>query len=679
MITKKLTINWQRIIDDISNLALDSDMRMEFEFGNSNIELTHNDAKIVSITFASEKLTGQSEIDISYEDGYEESYDERDLDILFYDNNQQQVITDGKLIFENVSFSDVITANSFPSYEKYIVYEEGKINLNVYRLKSERVKLDKDLEFVGILSGNFTNSVGVKNPVIDVENFDLTGTYNYVKIINLNRFYFVDSVELVSKDIRRLYLVEDVLSSFKDLIRDQKGFVIRNENNYNALYPDERRKGINQFVTENVTIPSTTTGSLVNLTEFSSWGTYIGFLQQNRSIVINAFRELSDANTDIKRKKKYQLYSNKGNESLPDIPNLPKYINGAFFSNPFYYPMLLRDETDILQTGKIGSYLGALLDYIKEDDNIASEFASITVYPIPNSLFTKVDYTSYGEDIIIHNTTLKGVFHDSGTNTDVEVNLKHDDVLPYITYIVLADFKFESTHFTDYNDLPPYAMYEIYIPYYGWRELDLGKLINHRILVYYFVDLTNNKTTVYLYDYTSGTILFSASCVLGIELGLSTTNAKEVSDKSDANRLSLTLGLVGSALAIGGAMFTGGASLMGGLAVGGGILNASKQVGSYVMSEKTNYERGQTQFGSSGSAVASPQKVLIRKRKEILNYTLTTDFLSKEGGVCNQLLDLSSVTGYTEIGDIHFEAKGYDIYNDEINEIVTLLKEGIIM
>ena len=32
-----------------------------------------------------------------------------------------------------------------------------------------------------------------------------------------------------------------------------------------------------------------------------------------------------------------------------------------------------------------------------------------------------------------------------------------------------------------------------------------------------------------------------------------------------------------------------------------------------------------------------------------------------------------------EVGEIHFDAKGYDVYSTEIDEIVALLKNGVIL
>ena len=41
--------------------------------------------------------------------------------------------------------------------------------------------------------------------------------------------------------------------------------------------------------------------------------------------------------------------------------------------------------------------------------------------------------------------------------------------------------------------------------------------------------------------------------------------------------------------------------------------------------------------------------------------------------------DLSTLSGFTQVGSIEFKPNGEDIYNDEINEIVSLLQAGVIL
>ena len=116
-------------------------------------------------------------------------------------------------------------------------------NLNsmivLYRMNSERDKLNKDLIYKGYLSGTFKSGVNVKNPIISVENFTLNRTFNYVYVYALKRYYFIQNVELTTKNMTALLLAEDVLMSHKDIILQQSAFVLRNENLFNLDIVDD--------------------------------------------------------------------------------------------------------------------------------------------------------------------------------------------------------------------------------------------------------------------------------------------------------------------------------------------------------------------------------------------------------------------------------------------------------
>ena len=49
------------------------------------------------------------------------------------------------------------------------------------------------------------------------------------------------------------------------------------------------------------------------------------------------------------------------------------------------------------------------------------------------------------------------------------------------------------------------------------------------------------------------------------------------------------------------------------------------------------------------------------------------------GKPCRQTLNLASLTGFTKVGDIHFDPQGERIFQDEMDEIVNLLHAGVIL
>lgn len=153
-----------------------------------------------------------------------------------YTNNFYRLSEDGTYI------EFVGTPNKPASIEKLIdlglleIIPNGTL-VYVYKQNSPNNALNKSLTFVDILDGKFNQVIGLKNIDIDLINFERN--FNYVYIPLLQRYYYVDSVELISADYSRLHLKEDVLMSWKNLIKQQTAYIERQENNYDDDLVDE--------------------------------------------------------------------------------------------------------------------------------------------------------------------------------------------------------------------------------------------------------------------------------------------------------------------------------------------------------------------------------------------------------------------------------------------------------
>lgn len=120
----------------------------------------------------------------------------------------------------------------------YISYDvDGKTAFLTYLQESENDKLDKTLTEVGVMLGTFNHAIGLKSIDVDVKGY--AQDFNYVWVPTFHRYYYVDSVELISADYVRLHLKEDVLMSHKDLIRAQTAYIERQENVYDDDLIDE--------------------------------------------------------------------------------------------------------------------------------------------------------------------------------------------------------------------------------------------------------------------------------------------------------------------------------------------------------------------------------------------------------------------------------------------------------
>lgn len=213
----------------------------------------------MSLTFANRKVTF-TDFKKFHIDGYSEYDTATELVIRHTDlglsmikltyidaNNVTQTINTNIMSFRSDyipnnpnGYIDIVSAS--------VEYEEIDVSkftfimrnpINLYTLNSERNVVDKVITSVGLINGSFKNVVSIKSPIVDIEGFNLCGTFNYVFVRSLNRYYYVESVDMISSSIARLYLKEDVLMSHKALIRQQYAFVTRNENNYNNDIVDD--------------------------------------------------------------------------------------------------------------------------------------------------------------------------------------------------------------------------------------------------------------------------------------------------------------------------------------------------------------------------------------------------------------------------------------------------------
>ena len=150
------------------------------------------------------------------------TYDEQDGDIVNLSENG-----------EYITFTCEISNSSYARVLDFInkgiieVNQEGKTTLFVYRLNDEKEHINKNLTYVDSLEGSFKAPLGIKNIEIDVINYDINNSYNYVYIPKLNRYYYITNIQLMNKDYTRLILQEDVLMSWKTLIGQQEALITR--------------------------------------------------------------------------------------------------------------------------------------------------------------------------------------------------------------------------------------------------------------------------------------------------------------------------------------------------------------------------------------------------------------------------------------------------------------------
>lgn len=514
----------------------------------------------------------------------------------------------------------------------------GYTSLFVFKQNSENDMLEKNLSLQNIITGKFNHAINLKNVNVDIQSFGLS--FNYVWIPSLKRYYYVDSVELISADYSRLHLREDVLMTWKALIKQQRAFVTRYENALNKHLVDNRKPVEDCLSIDYGTIQNTQNG-LVNTT--------INF-NVNPSNFMYMISSISAEYPALTR----DAVIGPTDSALPNVNNIYPETERIVFLNQVQ--------------------AGLFYESLNENDAVASYISSVILLPFNadgGSYGTLQNSVLYAGKYVLTNSGFYEVGHIPAGSNVIILPTYNKNGSPYF---VVYDFTYTAED--TYLNREPYKHVEFFIPFLGWIPLQIAQIINKRLIVYYTLDHVSGSGTAYIYNMTDQKLIYSSNCQFGIKMPLITSNALEIERQKEASQLNLIMGMLTSALSVGVGVATENP-----VAVAGGILSAGKTIASFVNTNKQLFERGQTNFGTGEGLFHTPLSVNIVVRTTYNNPVLINESTYKhmQGYPYNNYVyNMTSLTGYVEIGEIHFDPKGEDIYQDEISEIVELLQNGVI-
>lgn len=624
------------------------------EFDNiTNLQYWYDEEDVTQLEFSQSSTYKQMYVFLN--GASSPTYDEVDGNIVSLSENSDYII-----------FTCEIANSSYNRLKEFIdkgiieVNQNGNTTIFAYKQNSENDVVNKTLTFVDAIDGKFNHMIGLKQINIDIK--DYARNYNYIYIPSLNRYYYVDSVELVSADISRLHLKEDVLMSWKDLIKLQDAYVTRYGNATDKSLVDDRYP-VKDIPSITYTTPTTTSGSSVVTLKYK-----MPNLPSSTEYAPNVFVVTKGTIITI-------LPDNTNHINPPSGSGLPE-IQSRRGANDHYY---------LLSVNEYNQMCFACLN----NDAPATYIQSVLLMPFDlRDIFP--DATSKGSNMYAGTKAL-GTISGQGIGWVNPSDIIATDPKFFETkkgsspYIVIADFTFGAgggiSIENNYLDFSPNTLWEIYIPFVGWVQVDAKQIYNDRILIYYTFDFDTGLSTAYIYDRTKQKVIHSANCQIGIKLPLVVSNAEELARQQQATGLNLVMGILSSALSIGVGAYSGNA-----VAVMGGIMGASKTITSAVNTFNSMMDKGQITYGSSGNALYSSNNVVVRKtthNKLVNTNTQEEKFAHINGYPYRKYVTLSAIStvagSYIEVGEIHFDPKANDIFQDEITEIVELLKSGVIL
>lgn len=104
---------------------------------------------------------------------------------------------------------------------------------------SEKNRLDKSITDITSLTGTLRDETSIIDPVIIIEG-DLSSyvNCNYMTISDFNRSYFVNNIRSIRNDLFEISAHVDVLTTYKDQIRQNNAIVSRQEKKWNLYLND---------------------------------------------------------------------------------------------------------------------------------------------------------------------------------------------------------------------------------------------------------------------------------------------------------------------------------------------------------------------------------------------------------------------------------------------------------
>lgn len=559
---------------------------------------------------------------------------------LYIDDSRQQLMTQWIMTAMDCGFLTIGDTN--------------KTMLLLYRLNDEKDKLSKNLIFIRLMFGDFKAPLGIKNIEIDVVNYDIDDSYNYVYIPKLKRYYYITNIQFINKDYTRLILQEDVLMSWKDLIKSQKMQITRYEFSDQKFITDDRLPLESRYQVTYKPLDDTVNNSLVNCTlNYAPTGS-----KRNYLITTITVRSADNETTVYGAPKP-------SGTLLPDISPRKPY-------NKHYFALSYAEYV---------YFVNACLKNTNLVDSYIINCLWLPFVPNESSAF----YIKSGTNTLKVGDALELVTRDNGTfGNDVhDTYIAVDEILNGICpYLVTRDFTFPSVD--DFLDYSPYTDYEIYIQFVGWVKLDMTQLFGKRCIIYYTIDFETGTATAFLYSVSSNKLIFSQQCQMSLICDLLSSNHWE----NEQHKLMIGMNMGFSAIAnTVGAIANAYTGQYGKAAQN--ILGGAKSAVMGELESNLIKDTMQSSVGSPENSLFTPnhnflrvyyRNIIEQPRDEHDEWNLDA-YYHLQGKPYNKYFDTDqavSLSGYVEVGVIHFDPKGNNIFSDEITEIVQLLQNGVI-
>lgn len=213
-------------------------------------------------------------------------------------------------------------------------------------------------------------------------------------------------------------------------------------------------------------------------------------------------------------------------------------------------------------------------------------------------------------------------------------------------------------HYGNFSDYSPNTSIDIYLPYIGYRQIDIDDFMAGKIRVRYQCDILTGDCVAEIYSEGKGKskLMYTFNGNISYNVPL-----------SGANYLQYYLSIVSGI----GSVATGVAQGIGGNPLGG-IGAAASGVGQ-ILTSKPAYGRSGS-LGSAAGYLSYRRPFLVRKSP--IN-TTAKNLAQESGYISNKGQKIGDYSGFTKCAAVVLD--GITATKSELDEIETLLKEGVII
>ena len=108
------------------------------------------------------------------------------------------------------------------------------MKIDLYKNTTEENAIEKIIVDKKTIEGTLKTTIDITDFSVIFNFFEDWNNYNYVYIEKLKRYYFIETKRIVNNSLVEYDLIEDVLMSFKDLIREQNILLTESEIAFNG-------------------------------------------------------------------------------------------------------------------------------------------------------------------------------------------------------------------------------------------------------------------------------------------------------------------------------------------------------------------------------------------------------------------------------------------------------------